>query len=78
MLKSMRLKHDEMYDYKIISPTTAEKVLKDSPKRWNRLLALIKQSEGQPSVQPESDKRPALVITATVDDFEVVGKDDLL
>lgn len=75
VLKSMRLKQEEMYDFELISPTTAEKLLKDSPKRWNRVLPLITQSEGKPSVAPESDKRPALVITPTADDFDVVGDD---
>lgn len=74
-LKSMRLKQNEMYDLKLISPTTAEKVLKESPKRWNRIAPLITQSEGKPSVAPESDKRPALVIGATEDDFEQVTDD---
>lgn len=73
--KSMRLKQDEMYDFKLISPTTAEKLLKDSPKRWDRVQSLITQSEGKPSVAPESDNRPALVITPVEDDFEVVGDD---
>lgn len=75
VFKSMRLKHDEMYSYKLVSPTTAEKLLKDSPKRWNRVTPLITQSEGKPSVAPESDKRPALVITPVEDDFDVVGDD---
>ncbi len=75
MLKSMRLKQDEMYDLKLISPTSAEKVLKESPKRWNRIAPLITQSEGKPSVAPESDKRPALVIGAVEDDFEHVADD---
>lgn len=70
--KSMRLKQDEMYDLKLISPTTAEKLLKDTPKRWNRVLPLISRSEGKPSVAPESDKRPALVITPVEDDFDIV------
>lgn len=73
--KSMRLKQDEMYDLKLISPTTAEKLLKDTPKRWNRVLPLISRSEGKPSVAPESDKRPALVITPVENDFDVVGDD---
>lgn len=75
-LKSMRLKQEEMYSFSLISPTTAEKLLKDSPKRWNRVLPLITQSDGKPSVAPESDKRPALVITPTEDDFDVVGAGD--
>lgn len=70
MLKSMRLKQDEMYDLKLISPTTAEKVLKESPKRWNRIAPLITQKEGGPSVAPASDKRPALVVGAVEDDFQ--------
>lgn len=70
VLKSMRLKQDEMYDLKLISPTTAEKVLKDSPKRWNRIAPLITQKEGGPSVAPTSDKRPALVPGAVAEDFE--------
>lgn len=77
LLKSMRLKQDEMYEFKLISPTAAEKLLKDTPKRWNRVTPFITQSEGKPSVAPESDKRPALVITPVEDDFAVVTADDL-
>lgn len=72
VFKSMRLKQEEMYDFKLISPTTAEKLLKDSPKRWNRVTPLIVQKEGGPSVAPESDRRPALVITPVEEDFDVV------
>lgn len=74
LLKSMRLKQDEMYEFKLISPTTAEKLLKDTPKRWNRVTPFITQSEGKPSVAPESDKRPALVIAPVEDDFTVVAE----
>jgi hypothetical protein len=75
-LKSMRLKQDEMYEFKLISPTSAEKLLaKDSPRRWSKLLDLIIQPEGKPHVAPESDKRPALVVTPTADDFAVVTDD---
>lgn len=67
MLRSMRLKQEEMYDFKLISPTSAEKIFGEkgsapSTKRWNKLQALITQSDGKPSVAPASDKRPALVI----------------
>lgn len=78
MMKSMRLKEDEMYDKKVISPTTAEKVLKESPKRWTRLKELITQTRGGPSVAPESDKRPAMVITPVGDDMEDLSNDDLI
>lgn len=73
LLKSFRLKQDEMYDFTLISPTTAEKVLAvASPKRWTKAQALIGRSDGRPSVAPASDKRPALVVTAVADDFDEV------
>ncbi|CAB3858501.1 hypothetical protein LMG26854_03343 [Achromobacter aegrifaciens] len=72
LLKAMRLKSDEMYDKKVISPTSAEKLLKDTPRRWAKAQALITKSEGSPSVAPASDKRPALVIKPAVDDFDDV------
>ncbi len=39
------------------------------PRQWPKLQGLITQPDGKPSVAPESDKRPALVIAATADDF---------
>jgi hypothetical protein len=71
-LKAMRLKQDEMYKMSLVSPTQAEKVLKSNPRKWNKLQELITQTQGQPSVAPESDKRPALQIQPSEDDFEVV------
>lgn len=72
MMKSMCLKVDEMYDFKIISPTSAEKVLKEHPKKWEKLQPLITRSEGKVSVAPESDKRPAVVLAPSADNFDVV------
>lgn len=79
-LKSMRLKVEEMYDMKVISPTSVEKIFGDkgsapSVKRWNKLQELITQSEGKPSVAPESDKRPALVINPAADFEDESGED---
>jgi hypothetical protein len=77
LLKSMRLKQEQMYNFKLISPTQADKLLaKESPRRWKKVEALITQRDGSPSVAPESDKRPALVIAPPADDFEVVTADD--
>lgn len=79
LMKSFRLKNEEMYDFKLISPTKAEKVLAEaSPKRWVKAQALISRSNGKPSVAPESDKRPALVITPVFDDFADVTGEDLV
>lgn len=73
LLKSMRLKQEQMYNFKLISPTQADKLLaKESPRRWKRIESLIVQRDGSPSVAPEADKRPALVIAPPADDFEVV------
>lgn len=72
MLKSFRLKMEQMYDMTLISPTTAEKVLKAKPKQWAKAITMIGQKDGKPSVAPESDKRPALVTTPVADDFNAV------
>lgn len=69
MKTSMRLKIEEMYDMALISPTTAEKRLKDTPKRWARLQPLISRSEGKISVAPVSDKRPAVVPADTAEEL---------
>ena len=74
-LKGLRLKVDEMYDLSLISPTTAEKLASAGtigPRQWKKVIPLITRSEGSPSVAPESDKRPALVVGGNTDDFDVV------
>lgn len=77
VLKAARLKVDDIFDHKLKSPTQIEKgIAKDKPKVWAKLQALIGRSEGQPSVAPESDKRPALDLTAATDDFADLGADD--
>jgi hypothetical protein len=69
-MKAMRLKSDEMYDRKVISPTSAEKLLGEVNKRkWAKLQPLITRSDGKPSVAPASDKRPALSM-AIAEQFE--------
>jgi hypothetical protein len=75
VLKAMRVPHDRMYDYSVVSPTTADKLAKEGvigPRQWPKLQALITQAEGKPSVAPVSDKRPALVTSAD-DDFSDVS-----
>ena len=72
VLKAMRLKQDEMYSMKIISPAVAEKKFKDAPRRWARVKDMIVQSEGQPSVASSTDPRPALQVGAVEDAFEMI------
>lgn len=68
-LKSFRLRQDEMYEMKLLSPTKVEKLLKDSPKRWAKVEPLLTRSEGKPSVAPATDKRPELVVTPVAEGF---------
>lgn len=73
MFKGFKLKIDDMYDLKLISPTKAEELAEGKvigPRQWKKVLEHIKQSDGKPSVAPESDKRPALPLTPVVDEFE--------
>lgn len=77
-LKAMRLKVEQMYDLKLISPTTAEKLAKSGaigPRQWPKLQGMITQADGKPSVAPASDKRPALVVKPVADDFDDVSDD---
>jgi hypothetical protein len=76
LLKSMRLKQEQIYNFKLISPTQADKLLaKESPRRWKKIESLIVQPDGAPSVASESDKRQALVIAPPADDFEAIVED---
>jgi hypothetical protein len=74
-LKKMRLKHDQMYNYSLASPTNIEWVFKRGdlgPRQWAKVQELITQAEGRPSVAPDTDKRPALVTSAVDSDFDDV------
>ena len=70
-MKAMRLKVDQMYDLKVISPTSAEKVLAaDHPRKWAKLQDHITQSQGRPSVAPLSDKRKAIEVAVSFEPIE--------
>ena len=55
-------------------------MLGEQPKRWAQLEKLIVQSDGKPSVAPESDKRPALSMAPSADGMEEIVEtaDDLV
>ena len=69
VFKSLRLKQDEMYEQRLISPTAAERLLKSTPKRWARVQEHVTQSDGKASVAPATDRRPSLVVQSVADDF---------
>lgn len=79
-LKAMRVKHDLMYKYSLVSPTVAEKLAKSGdigPRQWAKLQESITQAEGKPSVALETDKRPTLTVSVVADacDFnDVTGE----
>ncbi|MFJ1257862.1 DUF2800 domain-containing protein [Cupriavidus sp. CuC1] len=72
VLKAMRLKVEEMYQFKLITPPAAEKLKKAGrlgDRQWAKLQPMIGQSEGGKSVAPASDPRDAIVISPPADDF---------
>ena len=78
MLKTFRVKLEDMYDMKVISPTSAEKLAKAETigkRQWPKLQELITQSEGKPHVAPASDPRPPIDIRPVVEDFDNLADD---
>ena len=69
MKKTFRMRDDQVYDFKLISPTKAEKTFKENPKRWANLQEQIVRGEGKPSVAPATDRRPAMDVKPVMDDF---------
>lgn len=73
--KTMRLKVEEMYDFKLISPTSAEKLAKAGtlgPKQWAKVQDDITQASGKLHVAPMSDARPAVAQQPVEEMFGVV------
>lgn len=74
-MKAMRIKADDMYDKKLISPASAEKKVKAGAikaKQWAELQTMVTQADGKPSVAHVSDKRPALEVKPVLDGFEEI------
>ena len=63
-----------MYDMKLISPTKAEKLLKPTPKRWEKVNAFVTRADGKPSVAPATDPRPSLA-TDVAEKFRALADD---
>ena len=61
-MKIMRLKVEQMYDFTLISPTSAEKLAKAKkgetpvlgPRQWAKLQKLIGRADPKPSVKPKA------------------------
>ncbi len=72
MLKQMRVKQEDMYSFKVLSPTKLEKTFKTEPRRWAKLVKLIDRRPPVPSVAPAGDKRPQVMIKDVSEDFDIV------
>lgn len=66
------LKPDQVFESKIISPTTAEKRLKT--KQWEQVEGMVTRSPAQPTLASATDKRPAIEPVATK--FDDVSDDN--
>lgn len=91
MLKGFRLKREQMYDFKLISPTTAEKLapkydkdgkIKTGPeappighRRWLKLKEIITRAEGKIHVAPATDPRETYT-PVSANDFEDTSSSD--
>lgn len=71
-LKAMRIKHHEMYSYKLISPTDAEKLAKAGTigkRQWPKLQDLIIRAPGKISVALATDPREAVAAQISASEF---------
>ena len=76
--EQFRLPIEKAYDLKLISPTTAEKLAKAGeigPRQWAKVIPLIVQRDGAPSVAPVSDSRPAITVQPVAEAFDVQAGD---
>lgn len=76
MLKVFKLKENERYDWKVISPTKAEKLFKAGrigQRQWPKLQDLITRSEAAPVIAPQTDEREAWSPVAQATDFTPIN-----
>lgn len=74
-IKKMRVKNEDMYSFKLLSPTQMEKFFKATPRKWKNLVDMIDRRPAVPSVAPAGDKRAQVVIKDASEDFDIVPED---
>ena len=75
LLKSMKVKHDVIYDYKLASPTKLEEAFKAGaigPRQWPKVVEHIVREPGGLKVVPEYAKGAPIVVDKALDDFDIV------
>lgn len=70
-LLSLKLKEDDLYTKKLVSPAQAEKLVKLIGEKSNGLTDFIYKPPGKPTIAPESDKREAINVDDFDDDFQL-------
>ena len=85
--KTARIKIEQAYDLKLISPTTAEKLAKASKlnpapalsaRQWKKMQDMIERSPAVPSVKPKAQiKTPYLIAAPDDSAFGVVDEEQL-
>lgn len=79
LLKSFKIPTDTMYSKKVVSPTVALKLeaVKSSTTRTKKVMNIITQSDGQPTLAAADDPRPALTFGASeFEDETKINTDD--
>ena len=74
VIRTMRIARANLYTKTLISPAKAEKAAKNGligPRQWRDMQRLMTQSDGKPTLVPDSDPRPPLG-RATPDDFQII------
>lgn len=76
--ETARLPDRVVYDLKLKSPTSLERLAKEGtigPRQWKKLADYITQSDGSIHVAPEADPRPAIDTCPVVEDFTTEAGD---
>lgn len=72
LMRKFALKQDQMYSKKLLGPKPILDLLKDQPRRFKQIEALVVQHNGKPHVALDSDKRSALEIKPAEDGFSTI------
>ncbi len=72
-----RMRHHQVYDYKLISPTQAEKTV--GPTVYKKLKKWIDQADPKPALVADDGKHEAIkTVTRVFDDLDSLDADDLV
>lgn len=70
--KTFRLKAEEAYTQRLISPTQAREMFSDQPKRLAKIDELVGRADAGLVLVPATDKRPAVTVQPVAEEFDAV------